>query len=318
MDIVDIIKGKIPTIKIPFMNLNKPKTKIGLDIGTSSVKALALTPQKSGGFQLDHFSIQQIEGEHSKEKTVSAVRQAVSASDTKIQRVVISVSGQAVVVRQVLFPSMTDEELRSAITFEAEKYIPFNINEVYLDAQIIDKKTADNKIKVLIVAAKKELVDEHLALLKEAGLEAEAIDCDSVAVTNAFIFNNPGLTKGKTFALINIGASMTNICILKNEILNFVRDIPIEPKNLENLETQIRLSFDYYENQFGKGIDGIYVSGGGSKEPGLLERLSQAFGIESQIWDPAKNLIISPKVDNQALKEAASQMAVCIGLAMRG
>lgn len=299
------------------MNLNKPKFKVGLDVGTSSVKALALTSLKSGSFQLDCFSIQQIEGDRSKEKIVSAVKQAISALAVKAQKVVISVSGQSVVVRQVLFPAMTDEELKSAIAFEAEKYIPFNINEVYLDAQIIDKKTSDNKVKVLIAAAKKELVDEHLALLKEAGLEVEAIDSDSVAVTNAFIFSNPGLTKEKAVTLINIGASMTNICILKNEILNFVRDIPIDAKNLENLETQIRLSFDYYENQFGKGIDGIYVSGGGSRQAGLLERLSQAFGIESQIWDPAKNLVVSPKVDNAALKESASQMAVCVGLAIR-
>lgn len=299
------------------MSLNKLKTKIGLDIGPSCVKALALTPQKSGGFQMDYFSIQQIEGDRPKEKTVSAIRQAIAASNIKIQKVVVSVSGQSVVVRHVLFPTMTDEELKSAITFEAEKYIPFNINEVYLDAQIIDKNAADSKIKVIIVAARKELVDERLALLNEAGLEAGAIDCDSIAVTNAFLFNNPGLTKDKTFALINIGAGMTNICILKNEILNFVRDIPIEAKNLENLEMQIRLSFDYYENQFGKGIAGIYVSGGESKGAGLLERLSQAFGMESQVWDPAKNLVISPKVDNYALKGAANQMAVCVGLAMR-
>jgi len=304
-------------LNFPFLNFNKAKSKVGLDVGSSSVKAAGLTAQKSGGFQLDYFSIQPIEGEHSKDKIADAIKKAVEASPSKTQKAVISVSGQSVVVRQVLFPAMTDEELRSAITFEAEKYIPFNISEVYLDAQIIDKKTADNKIKVLIVAAKKELVDEHLALLNEAGLEAEAIDCDSVAVTNAFIFSDPGLTKEKTVALINIGASMTNICILKNEILNFVRDIPIEPKNLENLETQTRLSFDYYENQFGKGIDGIYVSGGGSKEAGILERFSQAFGIESQVWDPAKNLVISPKVNGQALKESASQMAVCLGLAMR-
>jgi type IV pilus assembly protein PilM len=307
----------IPAIKIPFLELNKPKGKIGLDIGTSSVKALMLTPQKQGGYELAFFAVEPIDGERSKEKTVQAIKRAVGASGVKTRRVIISVAGQAVVVRQILFPKMSAEELKSAIQYEAEKHIPFNINEVYIDAEVIDEKADDNKMKVLIVAAKKELVDEYLSYVSEAGFEAEAIDSDSIAVTNAFIFNNPGLSKEKTVALINIGASMTNICILKNEVLNFVRDIPIEAKNLENLETQIRLSFDYYENQFGKGIDGIYISGGGSREQGIAERLSQAFGIGALVWDPTKNLTVSPKVNNQALKEVSSQMAVCIGLALR-
>lgn len=306
-----------PVIKIPFLDFNKPKGKIGLDIGTSSVKALILTPQKQGGFELSFFAVEPIEGERSKEKTVQSIKRAVEAAKVKTQKLVISVAGQAVVVRQVLFPKMSGEELKSAVQYEAEKHIPFNINEVYLDAQVIDEKVEGNKMKILLVAAKKELIDEHLAYINEAGFEVDAIDSDSVAVTNAFMFSNPGLSKDKTAALINIGASMTNICILKNEILNFARDIPIETKNLENLETQIRLSFDYYENQFGKGIDGIYISGGGSKEKGIAERLSQAFGIETLIWDPTKNLTVSPKVNNEALKEVSSQLAVCVGLALR-
>ena len=304
-------------IKIPALNLSKPKVRVGLDIGTSSVKAVMLVPQKHGGFELSAFAVESFEGEHSKETIVQAIRRAVEALNIKEKRVVISVAGQSVVVRQVLFPKMSEDELKSAIRYEAEKHIPFNIDEVYLDAQIVDEKTGDNKIKVLIVAAKKELIDERLTYLTEAGLEVEAIDCDSIAITNAFIFNNAGLGKEKTLALINIGASMTNVCILKDEVLNFVRDTPIGAENLENLDTQIRLSFDYYENQFGKGIDGIYLSGGGSRQAGLSERLSQAFGIESSVWDPTKNLTISPNISKESLKDVSNQLAVCLGLAMR-
>jgi type IV pilus assembly protein PilM len=307
----------VPVISIPFLNFNRPKGRIGLDIGTSSVKALMLTPQKQGGFELSFFAVEPIEGEHSKEKTVRAIKRAVEAANVKTRKLAISVAGQAVIVRQVLFPMMSGEELRSAVQYEAEKYIPFNINEVYLDARAINEKVEAGKMKILLVAARKELVDEHLANINAAGFEADAVDSDSIAVTNAFIFSNPGLSKDKTVALINIGASMTNICVLKNEILNFVRDIPIEAKNSESLETQIRLSFDYYENQFGKGIDGIYISGGGSREQGIAERMTQAFGIQTLIWDPTKNLTLAPKVNSEALKEVSSRMAVCIGLALR-
>jgi type IV pilus assembly protein PilM len=304
-------------IKFPFLNLNRTKSKIGLDIGTSSVKVLALSQQKTGGFQLDFFAVCPIEGERSKEKIVEAIRRAVASSETKIQSVTMSVSGQGVVVRQVLFPKMSEGELKSALQFEAEKLIPFGINEVYIDAQVIDQNAEGNKMKVLIVASKKDLVDEYLGYINEAGLEAGVIDCDAIAVTNAFIFNNPGAGKDKTVALLNIGASMTNVCILKNEALNFTRDIPVEVKNIDTLENQVRLSFDYYENQFGKGIDGIYASGGGAKETPLLQRFSQAFGLEVSAWDPTKNLNVSPKVDAQAIKGVSGQLAVCVGLAIR-
>lgn len=304
-------------IKIPFPSLAKPKGRVGLDIGTSSVKVVMLVHQKSGGFEFTAFAVESFEGERSKETIAKAISRALETSNIKEKRVVISVAGQSVVVRQVLFPKMSEDELKSAIRYEAEKHIPFNINEVYLDAQIIDEKAENNKMKVLIVAGKKELIEEHLAYLNEVGLEAEAIDCDSIAVTNAFIFNNAGLGRDKTFAIVNIGASMTNVCILKDEMLNFVRDIPIGAQSLENLETQIRLSFDYYENQFGKGIDGIYLSGGGSTQAGLTEHLSQAFGIEASVWDPVKNLTIASNVSQEQLKSVCSQLAVCVGLAMR-
>ncbi len=313
------LPGTKPMIKFPSISLkglDKTKHKVGLDIGTSSVKAAALAHQRQG-FELAAFAVEPFEGERSKEKVGGALRRAFERLNIKEKKVVISVAGHSVVVRQVLFPKMSEGELKSAIRYEAEKHIPFNISEVYLDVQVVDKKAEDNKMKVLIVAAKKELIGERLNYLKEAGLEAEAIDCDSIALTNAFIFNNPKLGKDKTVALINIGASMTNVCILKDEVLNFVRDIDIGSEGLENLEAQIRSSFDYYENQFGKGIDGIYLSGGGSKKEGLSSCLSQAFGIEASAWDPTKNLTISQKVLMQQLKDVSSQLAVCIGLAMR-
>ncbi|MFA5338917.1 MAG: pilus assembly protein PilM [Candidatus Omnitrophota bacterium] len=304
-------------IKFPFLNFNRTKVKVGIDIGTSSVKVLALSRQKTGGFQLDFFAVQSIDGDRSKENVVETIKRAVAPSETKVQGVTIAVSGQGVVVRQVLFPKMSEGELKSALQFEAEKHIPFNISEVYIDAQVIDQNAEGNKMKVLIVASKKDLVDEYLGYVSGAELTAEAIDCDAIAVTNAFMFNNPGLGKDKTVALLNIGASMTNVCILKNETLNFTRDIPVDVKSADTLENQVRLSFDYYENQFGKGIDGIYVSGGGAKETALLQRFSQAFGFEVSAWDPVKNLAVSPKIDTQALKDASGQLAVCVGLAIR-
>lgn len=304
-------------IKIPFLNFGASKSKAALDIGTSSVKSVVISKQKTGKMQVEYFSVEQFEGERSKATLAPALKRSIAKSDIKIQKAVISVSGQSVVVRQVLFPKMSPDELRSALQFEAEKYIPFGINEVYIDAQIISEKAEGGKIKVLIVAAKKELVDEYLGYMNEAGVAPEAVDCDSIAVTNSFLFSNAGAGKDKTVALLNVGASMTNVCILKNEVLNFARDIPVDIKSIDAIETQVRLSFDYYENQFGKGIDGIYISGGGAREPTVIDRLKQAFGLDIVVWDPTSNLLLSPKVDAKALKEVSGQMAVCVGLAIR-
>jgi len=304
-------------LKIPFLNMGASKNKVALDIGTSSVKSIVISKQKTGAMQVDRFSIEQIEAERSRESVAAALKRFIARQETKVQKAVISVSGQSVVVRQVLFPKMSPDELRSALQFEAEKYIPFGINEVYIDAQIISDKVEGGKIKVLIVAAKQDLVDEYIAYMNDAGIVPEAIDCDSIAVTNSFVFNNAGAGKDKTVALLNIGASMTNVCILKDETLNFARDIPVDIKSIDALETQIRLSFDYYENQFGKGIDGIYISGGGARDAAVTERLKQAFGLDIVVWDPTAKLVISPKADAKALKEVSGQMAVCVGLAIR-
>lgn len=344
-----------PSLKnITALLTKKTKSRIGLDIGTSSVKALVLSPLKGSEYEIAAFAVERILGEKKKTDIVDAIKRALKAANIKTKEVITSVGGQSVVVRQVVFPKMTTEEVKSAMKFEADKYIPFNINEVYLDAQIIDDKDADNNVKVILVAAKKELIDEHMSYLKEANLKPEIIDTDSIAIVNSFLFNYPGEGKDKTLALVNIGARLTNICMLKDELLIFVREIPIggqdltdaiksamnlddeaaeklkwEPGEkleevdsaikpaLENLENQIRLSFDYYENQFGKGIDRIYLCGGASGQVGLDRHLVQALGIEVSFWQPTKALKVSPKVSQDSLKKSASQLAVCIGLALR-
>lgn len=343
------------TKKISFLLARKSKGKVGLDIGTSSVKVLMLSPLKAAGYEVRAFAVERILGKKKKADIVDAIKRVLKSASIKAKKVRTSVGGQSVVVRQLIFPKMTTEEVKSAIKYEAEKYIPFNINEVYLDAQIVtEDKGEANNIKVILVAAKRDLIDEHISYLKEAGLKSDIIDTDSIAIVNSFLFNYPGEGKDKTLALINIGARLTNVCMLKDELLIFVRDIPIGGQDLtdsiksamnlddesaekikweagkraeevscaikpalENLENQIRLSFDYYENQFGKGIDKIYLCGGASQQVEFDKHLIQALGIEVSFWDPTKALAVSPRVSKESLKKMSNQLAVCVGLALR-
>ena len=263
-----------------------------------------------------------------------------------------SVAGQEVIVRYVEFPQMTKEELNGAIKFEAEKHIPFNINEVFLDCQILDRRSRD-KMKVLLVAAKKDLINNHIKFITDMGFKPVLIDIDSFAIINAFQRSNPGQNIG-TIALLNLGAGFSSINILKGNISCFTRETPIGGKNIdqaiseklnisleeadhlkcnpgerkeeiaeiakpviENLLSEIRLSVDYYENQFEKGIDKIFVSGGASNFAELIDSLKKSLKVEIAAWDPVKGLEIDPGIDREKLSVVSNKLTVAIGLALR-
>ncbi len=198
-----------------------------------------------------------------------------------------SLSGKSVIVRFIKFPKMNKKELRSALAFEAEKYIPFDINDVYLDFDILDSDTASKKyLDIALVAAKKDAVHQLLSNCKDANLSIKVIDNDSFACFNSFLAAYPE-EKMKTTALINIGAKLTNLMIVYQGLPAFSRDLYFggdditlglskklqvdikeatklkynlkTTKNaniktaiseiLHYLMTEIRLSFDYFETQ---------------------------------------------------------------------
>ncbi|MCX5703291.1 MAG: type IV pilus assembly protein PilM, partial [Candidatus Omnitrophica bacterium] len=210
---------------------------------------------------------------------------------------------------------------------------------------------------VLIAVAKKELINQRIKLIEDAGLSADIVDIDSLALTNAFNFNysEDDSLKNKVMALLNIGYSVTNLSILENGIPHLSRDIHIAGNNftqklvdtfgvdfksaeelklnpddqkaakvteafesvVTSLIGEIRISFDYYESQSASSVAKIFLSGGGSKIVGLKDMLGNLLGIEVEYWDPLKKIILSNEVDSQKIKTLFSQFAVAIGLALR-
>ena len=201
------------------------KSVIGLDIGSYAVKAVALQSNRDR-ITLQGYAQSKIDNQDVGE----VVRRVIAQLGVKAQRVVTSVSGRSVIVRQVETPKLQDAELKQHITYEADKYIPFGTEEVIIDCQPMPGKPgeAENTQQVMLVAVRKGFIQEHLASLKSAGLTPEVIDVDVFALANAYELLGPPMppeAEHKATAIIDIGSTKTNIAIMQNDRLLFTREI---------------------------------------------------------------------------------------------
>jgi type IV pilus assembly protein PilM len=161
--------------------------------------------------------------------------------------VAASVSGHSVIVKRVNLPQMTREELEDQIQWEAEQYIPFDVNEVNLDFQILDSNEEKGQMDVLLVAAKKDLIDDYVQVISEAGLNPVAIDVAGFAIQNAYEANYAQEPEA-VVALVNIGAQVVNINVLRNGIPAFTRDIMTGgAQYTEEIQKALSVSFDEAE-----------------------------------------------------------------------
>jgi len=332
-------------IKLPKV---KEKFSIGLDIGTQSVKCVKL--KMNNAIELVSFELE--EGQLDPTDVLKKIKHTQDAD-----LVNISFCGSSTVIRYVNFLRMNKTELKQALKFEAQKYIPFSLNEVNLDAEILKNDLPENKMLVLIAAIKKELIQQRLTTLENVGLKPSIIDIDSIALINAFNFNYPKIEvpENKSICLLNIGATISNVNILDNGVPRLSRDIHSAGANftkklmdifeldfkaaeelkinpdperankikadiesvLTNLAAEIRTSFDYYESQNSSSVVKIFLSGGGSKISGLTEMLAISLGIPVEPWDAFKQIKIPDGIDAQKLKNFSGQFNVAVGLALR-
>lgn len=328
-------------------------TQIAIDIGSYSVKAVAISHAKTTPLLLS-FSIKPIG-----DNIIKAVSQAHAELGFTRIKVVTSISGPMVIARYIDIPSMSEEELAGAIRFEAEKVIPYDISEVLLDSAKIEDLDG-NRMHIVIVAAKKDLVDSRMKIISEAGLEPLILDVDSFALANAFIntridntsvcglldigFNKSSLNivrDGKTYLSrdINIGSKeiakliADNLSLPESEALKVLEDklagfeelaederklieAPIADV-LSRLADEAVLSFDFYENQHENNVTKVFISGGMSMFKVIEDFLKESLGRDLQKWNPITNIEISEKLDSKKIAELAPQLAVVTGLALR-
>ena len=146
----------------------------------------------------------------------TVIKNLIASLGIKIKDVVCSISGNSVIIRKIVLPAMPQEELEDQISWEAEQYIPFDINDVNMDFQILSPDNNDpSKMNVLLVASKKDIINDYVAVFSEAGMQLSVVDVDSFAVQNAFEANHD-FSSEDIIALVNIGASVMNINVIKD------------------------------------------------------------------------------------------------------
>jgi len=328
----------------------KTRETVGLDIGNYSIKVVSILKDTSGRI-LTAYNIKNIPIGTKPGEAGKLVQEALGEVDIRSKEVNLSVSGSSVIVRFISLPKMSKEQLENAMIFEAEKYMPFSVNEVIMDFSILDD-AAGGQMNVLLAAAKKDFIQSRIELLERLGLEISAIDVNAFALFNAFSVSNT-FSGDKGTVFLDLGYSQTNILIVTKGVPRFMRLIQIGGKDIidmlaeeagitadkaeeqklsdtsaekvqncttrvmDELVKEIKLSLDYFENKYNMAVGEIYCSGGLVYQKGLIEYLQEKLGNQLMIWDPLKGLDVAENLSRESIAPVASRLTACIGLALR-
>ncbi len=318
------------------------KEVIGIDIGASAVKLVQLKEAK-GQFQLLAMDREPLPPEAVVDNSimdsgavVDAIRSLVERNRIKVQDVAISVSGHSVIIRKISMAQMTEEELEQSIQWEAEQYIPFEMTDVFLDYYILGTDPADPaQMEVMLVAAKKDFVDEYVSVIRESGLNPVVVDIDFFAVENIYcsLYGEESLN---VVALIDMGASGIQVNILKDGVSFFTREIQLGGNNYNeelqkkfginsqdaetvklggtlagidpqlaldamrvvssSLVQEVRRSIDFFSaTSADEQVQKVYITGGVALTTNLLEELQQGLELPVEILDPFSRMQVSEK-----------------------
>ena len=231
----------------------REKLCVGIDIGASAVKLCQLRSSKKG-YVLENFGIVQLPSEAivdgalmNSAKVVEAVQELVASHRIRNKQVAISVSGHSVIIKKIPMAQQSAEDLEESIQWEAEQFIPFDIADVNIDVQIVREQSQPGQMEVVLVAAKKDLINEYQSVIVEAGLEPVICDVDAFATQNMFEINYDVPADGSV-ALVNVGASKTNINIVSKGISSFTRDLTIGGNAVtEEIQKTMGVSFEEAE-----------------------------------------------------------------------
>jgi type IV pilus assembly protein PilM len=291
----------------------KAKSLVGLDIGSSAVKAVELKPAGKA-YKVSAFGSEAVPPDSIVDGAIidggavaEGIRRLFTGLGIKTKDVAASLSGNAVIVKKITLPVMTEAELAESIYWEAEQYIPFDIQDVNLDYQILDKHTDGGKgsMDVLLVAAKKEKIADYTGVIAQAGRAAVVVDVDAFALQNAYEVNY-GIESGAVVVLLNAGASATNINILNGDQSVFTRDISLGGNAYtEALQKELNLPFDLADQlKRGVAVDGVTFE---DARP-VLRAVSENVMLEIQkTFDFFKATASSDRIDRIMLSGGASR-----------
>jgi type IV pilus assembly protein PilM len=338
----------------------RKKTSIGLDIGSGFVKVV----------EVDHSGAQPevtrvamralapdaiVEGEIMDYGLVSeTVKGLFGDLGLKQADVVTAIGGHDVIIKKIQMDRMKESDAREVIRWEAEQHVPFDIKSVELDFQILNPHDEGMQMEVLLMAAKRELVDNKVGLLQDAGINPVIIDVDAFALHNAFEHNYPESAEG-ILALVNVGHATTNVNILEDGVPILTRDIPFGSRRIrEDLQRERGLTAEQAEDvvqaretvddlerfvdasaaeiavgierasaflmtrEDGETLGKIFLSGGGARVPGMVESLGRRMNVETKLVNPFERVPVRPDAAGEvSIEEAAPMLLLPLGLALR-
>jgi type IV pilus assembly protein PilM len=339
----------------------RKKLTIGLDVGSGLVKAVVIdhsgpVPELAKVVITPLADTAIVEGEVMDHGLVAdAIRQTIAATGAKTKNIVAAVGGRDVIVKKIQMERVKEQQARELMRWEAEQHVPFDMDSVELDFQVLDPEGDGLDMSVLLVAAKRDLVEAKQSLLAEAGASPSVIDVDAFALHNAFEANYPEALNG-TIALLNIGNEATNLNILDDGVPILTRDLGVGTRRFrEDLQRENGMSaedaeellrgFDRHpmldgvvsmrgeeiaigmeraatflstsQRNFGT-IRAVYACGGGARVPGLLPWLSDRLRIPVQPANAlAKLAVRDGAFEFLSTDEVAPLLMLPVGLALR-
>jgi type IV pilus assembly protein PilM len=329
---------------VGLFGLGKKKGLVGLDIGSAAVKAVELKTGGKGGaeYQLVNIGVEPLPPEAIVDgaimdsgAVIDAIQRLFQQQKIKSADICTGVSGNAVIVKKISLPQMSADELSESIHWEAEQYIPFDIQDVAIDYEVIDGGGGGGNMDVLLVACKKDKISDYTSVISQAGKSPAIVDVDVFALQNCYEINY-GNDPGRVIALLNVGASVMNINIVKGGASVFNRDIavggnqytdaiqkdlnlsfeqaeslkkggrvegaavenlpPILQAVSENIALEVQKTFDFFKATSQEDrIDRVFLSGGSSKVQGLRELIAERFDAGVEIMNPFNNVTYNPR-----------------------
>ncbi len=321
---------------------NYKKPPIGLDIGSNILKVVQLSPSRKHGFELVNLGFAELAPDCvldgsivSKLRVSDAIRRLLSEKGIQNRRISTSIAGRSIIVKRISLPIQSEKHLDESIRWQAEQHIPFHIGDVNLDFQVLRKNIEAETLDVLLVAGKKDKINEYARVIAMADKIPVLVDVDAFALQNAYIINYKPISKNIA-ALLDIGASITTINIASGTDLLFTRDIGIGGRqytefiqkkfhlshsqaealkrgaSVENLNPaearhaidsatdilclEIQKTYDFLKSTTtADRIDRMIVSGGSAHISGLTETLSRKFKVPVEKFDSFRKIVFDPK-----------------------
>ena len=295
------------------MFANKKKSVVGLDIGSSSLKAVELKPVR-GGFEVAHLVHHMLQSDTIVDGHIidlnhvsDTINRMWAEQGIKTNQVATSISGHAVIVKKITMPSMPDEELYEQIHWEAEQYIPFDINDVNLYHEVVGRDASGQSMEVLLVACKREKINQFTQVISQAGKQPVIVDVDAFALQNAYEVNyNP--PPHLTVALLDIGAAVMTINIVRGTTSIFTRDISAGGNQYTDLlQKELDMTFEQAES-LKRGVQ--FEANGADPQP-AIDSVTEMLALEiSRTLDFFRATAVdSPNIDRMLVAGGSSKVA---------